>query len=117
MNTPQDISSYNCNENEVKMVRQPYDAKTDEFNGLYETFGFLAVRDYPEEVFLNYGFDKEKSKILYSHYRRKIPNSFSRTIFNRLRTMIESREVEGKSLKIFFPSVLLLAGQRISTGI
>ena len=59
-NTPQDIFSYNWNENEVKMVRQPYDAKTGEFKGLYETVGFLVARDSPEEVFLNHGFDKEK---------------------------------------------------------
>ena len=99
------------------MVKQPYDAKTGEFKRLYETVGFLVVRDSPEEVFLNYSFDEKKLKILYSHYRRKIPNSFSRTIFYRLRTMIGSREVEGESLKIFFPSMPLLTGQRISTVI
>ena len=41
---------------------------------------FLLYEGSPEEVLFNYGFYKEKSKILYSHYKRKIPNSFSGTV-------------------------------------
>ena len=104
-NTPLDISSYTLKENEVKMVKPQQDPKTGEFKGLYKTVGFLVVRGSTEEVFFNYGYEKKKSKILYSHYRRKIPNFFSGTIFNRHRTMIG--EVEGKMSNIFFflPSI------------
>ena len=46
-------------------------------------------------------------KILYSHYRRRIPNSFSGTIFNCHRAMIESGEVEADFSNIYFflPSI------------
>ena len=101
-NTLQDISSYTLKEKEVKMVRPQYNPETGKFKGLYETAGFLVVRGSPEEVFFNYGYDKEKSKTLFSHYRRKIPNSFSGTIFNGHRTMIESGEVESEMSNIFF---------------
>ena len=75
--------------NEVKMIRPQYDPETGEFKGLYETIGCLVVRGLPEEIFCNYGYDREKSKVLYSQYRRRIPNFFSGTIFNRHKEMIE----------------------------
>ena len=89
------------------MVRPRYDPETGEFKGLHKTVDFLVVGGSPEEVLFNYGFNKEKSKTLYSHYRKKIPNSFSGTIFNRHRAMIESGEVEGEFSNIFFflPSI------------
>ena len=95
------------------MVRPQYNPKTGEFKGLYETVGFLVVRGSPEEVFFNYGYDKEKPETLFSHCRRKIPNSFSRTIFNRHRTMIESEEVEVEMSNIFFflPSITDRSGK------
>ena len=84
------------------MIRLPYDPKTGEFKGLYETIGYLVVKGSPEEVFFNYRFNCEKSKVLYLHYRRRIPNSFTRTIFNRHRTMIESGVVDGDFSNIYF---------------
>ena len=64
--------------------------------------GYVVVRGLPEEVFFNYGFDKEKSKILYWTYRRRMPSSFSGTSFNRHKSMIESEEVEGDFSNIYF---------------
>ena len=60
---------------------------TEEFLGLYETVGFIVVRGDPEEVFFNYGYDKEKSN---RNHRRRIPNSFCGTMFNRHKLMTES---------------------------
>ena len=88
--------------NDVTMVRPRYDPETGEFKGLYKTIGYLVVRGSPEEVFFDYGYDKEKSKVIYSYYRRRIPNSFSRIIFNRHRIQIESGEIDGDSSRIFF---------------
>ena len=64
--------------------------------------GTLVVRGCPEEVFFSYGYDRKKSKVLYSHNRKRIPNSFTGTIFNRHRNMIESGEVEGDFSNIYF---------------
>ena len=70
------------------MFKPKYDPEKGEFKGLYKTIGYLVVIGSPEEVFSNYGYDREKSKVLYSHYRRRIPNLFPGTIFTRHREMI-----------------------------
>ena len=67
-NPPEYMSSYILKENEVRIVRPKCNPETGEFLGLYETVGFMVVRGSPEEVFFNYGYDKDKSKVLYSHY-------------------------------------------------
>ena len=40
--------------------------------------------------FLDYGFSKQNSKILYSYYKKPIPSSFSGTFFNCHRIQFES---------------------------
>ena len=77
----------------------------------------LVVRGCPEEVFFSYGYDREKSKVLYSHNRKRILNSFSGTIFNRHRSMIESGEVEGDFSNIYFSSLPSPTGLRKSINI
>ena len=93
-NPPQNIDSSELQDREVKMFKPKYNSETEEFLGLCETVGLMVVRGDSEEIFLNYGFDKEKLKVLYSHYRRKIPNVFCGTMFNRYRTIIESGELD-----------------------
>ena len=101
------MSTYVLKENEMKMVRPKYNPETGEFFELYGTAGFMVVRESPDEAFLNYGYDKEKSKVLYSHYRRRISNSFSSTIFNCHHVIIESGKADTKFSNINFllPSI------------
>ena len=66
-NLAQDVSSYALKENEVKMFRPRYDPEAGEIKGLYETIGYLVLRDSPKKVVFNYGFDREKSKVLHSN--------------------------------------------------
>ena len=75
---------------------------TGEFLCLAETAGFIVVRGNPEEVFFKYWYDKEKPKIIYSHYRRRIPNSFCSTTFNRNHSVVESDELEDDFFKLYF---------------
>ena len=75
-NPPEDMSTYVLREKEVKMVRPKYNPETGEFLGLYEAVRFMVVRGSHDEVFFNYGNDQEKSKVLYSHYRRRIMVKF-----------------------------------------
>ena len=106
-NPPEDISNYVSKENEVEMVRAKYNPQTDEFLAIYEIVGFIVLRGSPEEVFSNYGYDKEKSKVLYSHYRRGIPNSFRGKIFHHHGIMIESGKADSEFSNIYFflPSI------------
>ena len=90
---PQEVASYTLKKGELKMVRPKYNTETGEFLGLCKTFSYMLVRGSPEEVIFNYGFDKENSKVLYSHYRRRITNAFCGTMFNRHKLLVESVEV------------------------
>ena len=58
---PVEIKNYECKDREVKYLRPKYDHGTVNFLGIYETIGFLVLRGDPFEVFLNYGYDLEKS--------------------------------------------------------
>ena len=87
---PEDISNYVCKEREVKVYSPRYDPATGQFRGLYESLGFLLVRGNQDEHFLDYGYYKENSKILYSFHERRIPSSFSRTFSNRHKLQFES---------------------------
>ena len=71
-NVSQDIDLYQCVENEAKMYRPKYDISNGQFLGLYETVGLIVVRGDDDEVFFNYGFDNDKSKVLYSYQKRRI---------------------------------------------
>lgn len=50
----------------MKVYHSRFDPVMDNFRGLYETLGYIVVRGDPEEHFLDYGFCKQNSKILYS---------------------------------------------------
>ena len=98
------MSTYVLKKNSVSMLRPKYNPERGEFLGLYETVVFM-VRGSPEEVFFNYGYDKEKSNVLYAYYRRRISNFFSGT-------MIERGEADAEFSNIFFFSLLLLMETR-----
>ena len=106
-NSPMVIKNYEPKENEVKYFRPTHNTVAGKFLGVYGIFGLFVVCGEPDEIFLNYGYDEEKSKILYSSYRRKIPNSFCGTILNRHRTLIECGETDLNTSKLYFflPSI------------
>ena len=109
LNSHENITNYVCKEKEVKLIRPRYDPSTGDFLGLYKTVGFIVVRGDEEEHFLNYGYDGNKSKLLYSFYEHRIPNSFGGTLFNRYRVMFESGELKATFSKIissFLPSLI-----------
>ena len=91
----------------MKIVRPKYNGGTGEFLGIFETIGYMVVRGFPKKVFFNYQFDKEKSKVFYSHYRRRIPNAFCGNMFNRAKLLVKKGEVESdKPGNYFFlPSI------------
>lgn len=106
-NPPENIETHVCKDREVKLFGANYDLSIEEFSGLCKTVGFIVVRRDDDELFFNCGFDAEKSKILYSHYRRRTPNSFGVKMFNPHLQMIESWELESVQLELFYflPSI------------
>ena len=102
LNAPEHVSTYFCKEREVKIVRPRYEPTTGEFLGLYETIGFIVVRGDDDDHFLNYGYDQNKSKYLYSFYKRRIPNYFGDTMFTRHRAMFENGYLDTDFSRFFF---------------
>ena len=65
-NQPDDIDSYICSKNEVKLLSCVYDLESGDFKGIREQIAFIVLRGDVDETFLSYGFNKIKSKVLYS---------------------------------------------------
>ena len=114
LNPAESLDDYEPKENEVIIIRSKYDSVSGQFSGLENSLGYMTVRGDDHENFFDYGFSKEKSKILYSVHKMKIPNSFSNTIFNRHRIQSESGAFSESEKKFFFFSFYhpLPTGQR-----
>ena len=78
----------------VKIVRPRYEPATGEFLGLYKAIGFIVVKGDDNGHFLNYGYNENKSKLLYSLHKRRVPNNFGGTMFTRHILMVESGELD-----------------------
>ena len=91
---PENLQDYKCQDREVIMYRPRYDTVTDTFCRLCETLGY--------EHFLDYGYSKQNSKILLSHYKKQIPSSFSGTFFNRHQIQFDSRTLQSTFSNLYF---------------
>ena len=83
-NQPPDIDNYFCKQNEVKLNTCIYDLTTDDFQGLKTELAFIVLRGDKNEIFFSYGFDSDKSAVLYSTSKQKIPDAFISTSFTKL---------------------------------
>ena len=105
-NQPKDIETYNCSNNEVKLLSCVYDIKTGDFKGIREQVAFIVLRGDADETFLSYGFDKIKSKLLYSFSKQQIPNAFVSVAFkNHFDEIMSGDRSESSCLFYFLPSV------------
>ena len=80
-NQPDNIDEYHCAENEVKLLSCVYDLESGDFKGVRLMLAYIILRRDDEEVFFSYGYDKSKSKVLYSYSKEQIPNAFISTSF------------------------------------
>ena len=106
-NQPKDISLYTCLPNEVKLLSCVYDLESGEFKGLREQLAYIVLRGDEQEIFFSYGFDKSKSKVLYSYSKQQIPDAFISTSFKKHfnEIMNEKRNEDSSSLFYFLPSI------------
>ena len=59
----------------------------------------------PDETFLSYSYDEERSKVLYSSYKHPLLNIFQGTAFQKhAKMLIEERSAEDISQLFFLPS-------------
>ena len=99
---PEDLQSYELGQREIKIFRPRYDTIYGKLKGLHEILGYIIVRGDADEHFLDYGFSKQNSKILSSFYKKRMPNSFSVTFFNRYRIQYESRAFQTNRSHVHF---------------
>ena len=73
-----------------------------------KNLAYIVLRGDSKEVFLSYGFDLHKSKVLYAASKKKIPDAFISTSFNKHSNEMldEMRDKEDRSTLLFFlPSI------------
>ena len=88
VNSPPDIEQYKCKENEVKLLCLMNDTEKARFLGLEKRLASISVRGDEDGLLLSYGYDKEKSKLLFSSYKVRLPNIFQSTCFKKHREFL-----------------------------
>ena len=86
---PKDIQSYDCKDDEVKILRTKYDPATGKFLGIECCVALITVKNNPEEQFFDYSYVKANLKMLYSTRKSKIPSSFKATAFGSHKNQYE----------------------------
>lgn len=76
MNNSDNIEEYECKPKEVKLITPLYDVDSGKFLGLEKRLAFFLVRGDQDEAFFSYGYDKSRSKKLYSTSKKLLPNIF-----------------------------------------
>ena len=86
-NCPPDIGNYEWGENEVKLIMPNYDTTNGHLKSLKNWLGHIVVRgDENElflELFLSYGYNEEKSMVLFFSFKQALPNTFQGTSFKK----------------------------------
>ena len=100
---PDDIDTYICAHNEVKILRALYDLKAGKLQGIKQYVAAIAVRGDDNAQSFDYGYDeKNDTTRLYSVQKTKIPSSFRSTCFTFLKDKIESNSLRGDFSDMFF---------------
>ena len=105
-NQPKDIESYVCAPNEVKLLSPVYELESGQFKGIRKQMAFIVLRGDSDETFLSYGFDKTRSKTLFSYSKQQIPNAFVSVAFKKhFEQIMSGNRDESSTLFYFLPSL------------
>ena len=77
-NCPPDLDNYVFKENEVLIYVPLYNTETGHFRGIKKMVGIYNRGD-SDEVFCSYGYDEQRSKVLYYSLKQPLPNIFQGT--------------------------------------
>ena len=78
-----------------------YNTETREFKDIQKLLGYIMVRGNKGELFLSYGYDSNKSIVLFSSLKQVLSNIFQNTSFKKHNSML-TEETEGFSLLFFY---------------
>ena len=106
-NQPENIETYSCNDNEVKLLSCVYDLESGKFKGLRLMLAYIVLRGDNDEVFFSYGYSKTKSTVLYSYAKQQIPDTFIATSFKKhFQEVVNEKKDEGYSEMFYYlPSI------------
>ena len=106
-NQPKNIDEHKCEPNEVKLLSCVYDLESGDFKGVRLMLVYIVLRGDEDEIFFSYGYNKSKSKILYSYSKQQIPDAFISTSFKKHFSEIinEKRDENSSSLFYYLPSI------------
>ena len=82
-NQPENTDEYNYKKNEVRLIACLNDKSTDELLGLNLQLACIILRGDMDESFFSYGYNDEKSKVLNSAAKDRIPNPIISTCFKK----------------------------------
>ena len=104
-----DLDNYEFKDNECLLYVPLYNTETGLFKGLGKKLGYISLRGDKIETFYSYGYDKERSKLLYCRMKQPLPNIFQCTSFKKHKDFLiqeKLNESNESSLFLFLPSTL-----------
>ena len=104
-----DLDNYQFKDNECLLYVPLYNTETGLFKGLGKKLGYISLRGDKIETFYSYGYDKERSKLLYCTMKQPLPNIFQCTCFKKHKDFLtheKLNESNESSLFLFLPSTL-----------
>ena len=104
-----DLDKYQFKENECLLYVPLYNKETGLFRGLGKRLGYITLKGDKNETFYSYGYDSEKSKLLYCSMKLPIPNIFQCTCFKKHHQYLLNEKATDRlasSLFLFLPSTL-----------
>ena len=105
-NSPPKFDNFVLKENEAILHVHLYNTKTGHFRCVNKWLAFIIIRGDSNEVSYSYGYDEERSKILYSSFKLPLQNIFQVTAFKKHAKMLieEKKTQEASDLLFFLPS-------------
>ena len=103
------LDTYVLKENEVITYCPVYSKSTGLYGGLTKKLGYITLRGDDRKRFYSYGYNKEKSSLLYCSMKTPLPNIFSCTAFKKhLNYLFDQNQAKVKSSDMFLylPSTL-----------
>ena len=104
-----DLDNYEFKDNECLLYVPLYNTETGLFKGLGKKLGYISLSGDKIETFYSYGYDKERSKLLYCTMKQPLPNIFQCTSFKKHKDFLiqeKLNESNTSSLFLFLPSTL-----------
>ena len=104
-----DLDNYKFKDNKCLLYVPLYNTETGLFKGLGKRLGYISLRGDKNETFYSYGYDKERSKLLYCTMKQPLPNIFQCTSFKKHNNFLiqeKLNESNESSLFLFLPSTL-----------